>query len=123
MCNFTSQEDPDINPELCTLCDQSLIDTFDETLFGSSSGRIAHVIQIGAHTGFEANDPLAAGWSQYLKLLAPSDRQRFHWTFVEPSPPNYATLMKNIDNNRELCHMEGIEVGIVPDNSNSSGVQ
>lgn len=111
------------NLEWQVLCGQqsntslSVIDAFDTTLADPS--KKAHVIQIGAHVGFEKNDPLAEGLSSYLRLLSAAERNRFHWTFVEPSPPNFRRLETNLKE-RNWCPYELFNVAVVPDGSNDT---
>lgn len=129
------------SPEWRALCQHGLIRTLDESLVtnaasssSSSNGNhhgMVQIIQIGAHTGFEANDPISIGLAAYLQTLdnlptssssgggsVSSLRQNFHWAFVEPSPPNYARLQKNMDQN--LCQMQSINKGVIPDTHDSS---
>jgi len=77
------------------------------------------VVQIGAHTGFEKNDPIAVGLSgilQHVSAISNSDtvRKKFHWTFVEPSPPNFKRLKQNVQN-YSICDMKAINVAVLPD--------
>jgi hypothetical protein len=94
------------------LCSGSFLQSADAVL--NNDGHV-DMVQIGAHVGFEANDPLAQGISYYLNMLSDSERQRFHWTFVEPSPPNYARLEQTIANHSYMCDMSTVNAGIVPD--------
>jgi len=43
-------------------------------------------------------------------------RSHFHWTFVEPSPPNYERLAENMAKHSEMCDMKGIHGAVLPDN-------
>ena len=106
------------NKEWQSLCNESLIDAFDATL---AQGRLAHVIQIGAHVGFEENDPLAHGMLTYLQLLTPLELDRFHWTFVEPSPPNFRRLQHNLQKRRDVCRMDALNFAVVPDQDYHQG--
>jgi FkbM family methyltransferase len=74
-----------------------------------------YMVQIGAHTGFDANDPFADGISDYLNLLSHAEKQRFHWVFVEPSPANYVKLEENVAKYSHLCDMSAVNAGIVSD--------
>ena len=74
------------------------------------------IVQVGAHIAFENNDPIANGMKSLIEsstthLSIPRDR--FHWIFVEPSPPNYAKLNENIEKNRDTCDMHSIQAAIV----------
>lgn len=53
------------------------------------------VIQIGAHTGFEKNDPL---WKLLLNTFqgASERAQKWTWLMVEPVPTNIDALKKNV---------------------------
>jgi len=92
-----------------------------------------NIVQIGAHVGFEANDPIAKGLSSLLDkvdaaaALVNQDkneiRKRFHWTFVEPSPPNFKRLSENLIKYSNVCDMHGINAGVVSDSvKNSTGM-
>jgi hypothetical protein len=84
-----------------------------------------NVVQIGAHVGFESNDPLAKGLSRLLdEAVAHAEsntdpdndlRKRFHWTFVEPSPPNFKRLTENLSKKSGMCDMKGINAAVVSD--------
>uniref|UniRef100_A0A7S4UXG1 Uncharacterized protein n=1 Tax=Ditylum brightwellii TaxID=49249 RepID=A0A7S4UXG1_9STRA len=89
-------------------------------------GEDVNIVQIGAHVGFEKNDPLALGVLRLLDEVAAvvkneddksKTRQRFHWTFVEPSPPNFNRLAENLSNYSAVCDMKGINAGVIPDTS------
>ena len=81
------------------LCAQNFVETATQLLIMRG---LVNVVQIGAHVGFEKNgDPLT------ILLLGTLDevssitnatelRHLFHWTFVEPSPPNFKGLEANI---------------------------
>lgn len=98
------------------LCEHSLMQRFDQRLL---QGQHVKIVQIGAHYGFEHNDPMAEGLGKYLELLSNTtqnnERQRFQWTFIEASPSNFAELQKNLRIYNYLCDMVGIHAGIVPD--------
>lgn len=119
LCNQTNS----FGKEWATLCEGDFVKSVDKVLLGNSETTSIHMVQIGAHTGFEGNDPFAKGISFYLKLLTPSESARVHWTFVEPSPPNFDRLLKNIDSRQHLCKMNAVNAAIVPDSmSNTSSV-
>lgn len=42
-----------------------------------------NIVQIGAHVGFERNDPIAAGIISLIESIPKKYRSRFRWTFVE----------------------------------------
>jgi hypothetical protein len=74
-----------------TFCYQFFFETLDKILFHHDTDSIndsarddndvVHVVQIGAHTAFEGNDPLAVGMKRYFELLPPKLRQeRLHWS-------------------------------------------
>jgi hypothetical protein len=110
-------------------CYQFFFDTLDETLLlhgeeddpnNNHQKKISHVVQIGAHTSFEPNDPLAVGLTRYLELFPPATRQRLQWTFVEPSPANYQRLVQNIANHSHLCTMKALQMAVVPEDQANS---
>ena len=75
-----------------------------------------HIVQIGAHVGFERNDPFAIGATTFLSNLTEETKKRFHWTFVEPSPSNYERLKENLHNRSNLlCDLQSINAAVVPD--------
>jgi hypothetical protein len=86
---------------------------------------VAHVVQIGAHTAFEGNDLLSVGMKRYIELLPPKLRkERLHWTFVEPSPPNYQRLVQNLaSHSSELCGTSAIQVGVIPEGNTRDNQQ
>lgn len=48
-------------------------------------------------------------------------RQSFHWTFVEPSPPNFKGLLKNLDSYRHICDMRAVNAAVVSDLAKNPG--
>jgi len=111
-CNKT-----DIGDEWKDLCMGGFIQHAEELI---NNGQDVHIVQIGAHVGFENNDPLAKELSSYILHFEKETRQNFHWTFVEPSPPNYKRLMKNIDKYSDICDMQGVNAAIIPDSQNDT---
>jgi FkbM family methyltransferase len=99
--------------EWVELCSEGFLQTADEIL--SLNDHEVYMVQIGAHTGFDANDPFADGISDYLNLLSHAEKQRFHWVFVEPSPANYVKLEENVAKYSHLCDMSAVNAGIVSD--------
>ncbi|GFH58519.1 hypothetical protein CTEN210_14995 [Chaetoceros tenuissimus] len=73
------------------------------------------ITQIGAHVGFEPNDPISSGLVSLMDNLPSTYRDRFHWTFVEPSPPNYARLVDNLKKYEDVCDMSSMNVAVVSD--------
>jgi len=112
--------------EWIQLCNGQFLKSFDEQLLGrtpnnqkkKNSG--VHIVQIGAHIGFEPNDPIAAGMAFYLEQLSHDERARVHWTFVEPSPANYKQLTGNIASYNHLCDMQSVNAGVISDNLETS---
>ena len=103
------------------LCQGGFLLTVDQILRQSGSTSTGRVVQIGAHVGFEDNDPLARGISSYLELLTPQERQRFQWTFVEPSTANYRSLQTNLaDHSQWGADLRSINAGVVPDSTNTT---
>ena len=76
------------------------------------TGNHISIVQIGAHTGFEPNDPISVGMTSLLDALEmhgkETHRKLFHWTFVEPSPANYRRLVKNLANYIDLFDMNSV---------------
>lgn len=105
-------------PEWNLLCSSKFIEITDNMLI---QGKDINVVQIGAHVGWERNDPICATMTQYLDLLSDGEKKKFHWTFVEPSPPNYEVLLENIQKYSYLCDMKSINAGVVSDSYNGTG--
>jgi len=104
--------------EFVDFCQAQIFGAADAIL--SNQQQILHVVQIGAHVGFEENDPLAQSLSLYLNQLSLEEKQRFHWTFVEPSPPNYQKLAQNLDQHASLCTMDSVQAAVIADNTTST---
>jgi hypothetical protein len=68
------------------------------------------IVQIGAHTGYEENDPLASGLTSMIHELGSTMHDKVHWTFVEPSPPNYKRLVKNLANHSDVCDLRSVKM-------------
>mmetsp|Transcript_8781 Transcript_8781/g.24315 ORF Transcript_8781/g.24315 Transcript_8781/m.24315 type:complete len:408 (-) Transcript_8781:330-1553(-) len=105
------------NPDWQELCRNGIVQELNRALFDKKHiNRHVYVIQIGAHIGFEKNDPIASGLLAYLRLLTDEQqRQRFHWVFVEPSPPNYDRLVENVKQYSHLCNMTVLRAAVVAD--------
>ena len=101
---------------LCTNHETKISSEAIERMFKSMSE--INIVQIGAHVGFEPNDPIATGIVSLIDSLPERFRSRFHWTFVEPSPPNYKRLVQNLDKYSHICNMKAINAGVVSDLSN-----
>ncbi|KAL3910333.1 MAG: hypothetical protein SGARI_002173 [Bacillariaceae sp.] len=82
-----------------------------------------HIVQIGAHTGFEHNDPFAQGLVSYLDLLPIEKNQSVVWTFVEPSPPNFERLQANVQNHSDICQMRAVNAAVVADDLQESDIE
>jgi len=81
----------------------------------SESNRI-RIVQIGAHTGWDENDPFIGGMTHLLDALPRDFRQRFvEYVFVEASPQVFPKLEENVQKHAHLCHFETINAGIMPD--------
>ena len=102
------------------LCSSNFVKESAELLL---KGEVMSVVQIGAHTGFEQNDPIANGLSRLLKEVAAivphhvSDevRQNFHWAFIEPSPANFKKLTGNLAKHSVLCDMRAVNAAVIPE--------
>ncbi|GFH50741.1 predicted protein [Chaetoceros tenuissimus] len=101
---------------LCTNHETKISSDAIERMFKSTSE--INIVQIGAHVGFEPNDPIAMGIVSLIDSFPKTFRSRFHWTFVEPSPPNYKRLVQNLDKYSHICNMKSINAGVVSDLSN-----
>jgi hypothetical protein len=89
-----------------------------QTSLATTTSNIARVVQIGAHVGFEENDPVANGILSYVKMLSMPERHRFQWTFVEPSTTNFRSLQKNLDEHAHLgTDFQAIQAGVVADST------
>ena len=81
------------------------------------------VVQIGAHTGFEQNDPIANVLSRLLKEvpafvphhISNEVRQNFHWTFIEPSSANFINVTGNLAKHSVLCDMRTVNAAVIPE--------
>jgi len=101
------------------LCLSYFIKTATQLLL---EGKHVDIVQIGAHVGFESNDPIAKGLSLFLdELVNATDntmielRTQFHWTFVEPSPPNIRGLEANTKKYGHVCDMRVVRAAVVSD--------
>ena len=119
-----------LHDSLCTLemggdwthlCSGNFVKAAAEILL---NGDHVNIVQIGAHVGFEENDPIAKGISILLDRLtnittnsSSELRKHVHWTFVEPSPPNFKRLSENMLTHSDICDMKGINAAVVSDNS------
>ncbi len=106
-----------INKAWKNLCKGNFVETAARLLM---NGEHVDVVQIGAHAGFEENDPIAEGLSRLLDevtKLSKNDklRKNLHWTFIEPSPPNYKRLSENVMKHSNLCDMKSINAAVVSD--------
>jgi len=102
-----------------SLCSFGFVKNLSQNML---EGKHTYLVQIGAHTGFEFNDPLANGIISLLDEISTkhgSDelRKHFHWIFVEPHPKNFESLSKNLAAKQSISDMKGINVAIVPDNT------
>jgi len=110
---------PEMGKDWNHLCSFNFVKTAAGLLL---KGDHINIVQIGAHTGFEENDPIAKGISELLDRLVDitSDnelRKRVHWTFVEPSPPNFKRLSENLSKYSDVCDMNGINAAVVSDHA------
>lgn len=101
---------------LCTNHETKISSDAIERMFKSTLE--INIVQIGAHVGFEPNDPIAMGIVSLIDSFPKTFCSRFHWTFVEPSPPNYKRLVQNLDKYSHICNMKSINAGVVSDLSN-----
>lgn len=89
------------------------------------NGGNVDVVQIGAHVGISEHDPIAGTLIKLLdEVISASNknehqgnelRNKFHWTFVEPSPPNFKRHSENLLKHKHLCDMKSINVAVVSD--------
>ena len=103
------------------LCSSNFVKESAELLL---KGEVMSVVQIGAHTGFEQNDPIANGLSRLLKEVAAvvphhissnEVRQNFRWAFIEPSPANFKKLTRNLAKHSALCDMRAVNAAVIPE--------
>mmetsp|Transcript_22675 Transcript_22675/g.27785 ORF Transcript_22675/g.27785 Transcript_22675/m.27785 type:complete len:393 (-) Transcript_22675:262-1440(-) len=72
------------------------------------------IIQIGAHTGWERNDPFMKGVTALLSSLPHELRQRIEYNLIEASPFNYEQLVKNVKNHNLDWNIKTVNAGIIP---------
>eukprot|EP00040_Diaphanoeca_grandis_P025444 m.140978 g.140978 ORF g.140978 m.140978 type:complete len:350 (-) comp30154_c0_seq2:122-1171(-) len=71
------------------------------------TGNPGSIVQIGAHVGFEKNDPIAKHTLSTINRISEAINSRTtskvaaQWLFVEASPTNYRELVKNLENHGE----------------------
>lgn len=94
------------------LCNGKFLEAVNNDLM---MGKDIYLVQIGAHVSFEKNDPFAEGAAKLLFNLTKEEKKRFHWIFVEPSPPNYKRLVQNLQNRSDWCDLSSINAAVVPD--------
>jgi hypothetical protein len=109
------------------LCNYGIINSSNALI---KEGKKIKIVQIGAHTGYEKNDPIAHGLTSLIKGYSHLDvahnnedmtrkfrQERFQWTFIEPSPPNYERLLQNLakPKHSDLCSLHSINAAILPD--------
>ena len=95
------------------MCRANFVALLDEFVNRHS---VVRIIQIGAHTGWEVNDPFAKGITAFLNLLPEDMRQtRLEYTMVEASPVNYKNLEQNVEEHSALCTFNLLHAGVVPD--------
>ena len=103
------------------LCSGDFVKTMTEDLLDDNNNGHINIIQIGAHVGFEKNDPIAKGILAVMEKIdrtissSAGLRNRLHWTFVEPSPVNFKRLEANLVKHSDLCDMKGVNAAIAPD--------
>jgi FkbM family methyltransferase len=107
------------NEEWRLLCSGGIIAAAESIILSESNQKL-HISQIGAHTGFEENDPLAVGLASYLNLLTEEEKAPVTWTFIEPSPSNYKRLVQNLANHASYCQMNAINAAVMSDSLNST---
>ena len=109
---------------LCSNNFTTFADNYLLNAVAASTQQQQHIIQIGAHTGFEVNDPFCNGMLRYINQIPNihSIRSNIHWTFVEPSPPNFKRLIHNTNQleNETSIQTHAINTAIVSDNSTSN---
>ena len=96
------------------LCNAKIVETALSLL---RTGHDLVILQVGAHTGFESNDPIATGIEQLIastsKHVDYTARDKFNWFFIEASPPNFAKLQETIKKHSDTCNMHAIHAAIV----------
>lgn len=82
----------------------------------SESQRI-RIVQIGAHTGWDYNDPFIRGMTNLLSAMPQDFRQKYmEYIMVEASPQVFPSLQQSVQQHSHLCHFQTINAGIMPDN-------
>ena len=117
--NSTCHGEIEWKNEMKYLCAGHFIQTATTLLL---EGDHINIVQIGAHVGFEHNDPLAHGLSVFLDILTnitkiEALRKHFHWTFVEPSPASYRGLERNLakPEHSSICDMRSVNAAVISD--------
>ena len=100
------------------LCEAGFIERAESIL--NVPGRHMSIVQIGAHTGWDYNDPFVGGITTFLQSLSQERRNRVDYLMVEASPVNFAVLQKKIQVHKELCNLKALWAGVVPDNAQES---
>ena len=85
------------------------VDTFINSRLAQS--RDFGIVQIGAHTGWEPDDPITGGFARLLRGLSARQRRRVHYTLVEASPHNFAELERSVAAHASLCDMRAVLAG------------
>jgi hypothetical protein len=123
--NSTCHGDIEWKNEMKYLCAGHFVQTATTLLL---AGDHVNIVQIGAHVGFEHNDPLAHGLSVFLDILTnitkiEALRKRFHWTFVEPSPSSYRGLEQNLakPEHSSICDMRSVNAAVISDLDDDQG--
>ena len=106
------------------LCDNQFVSLATKLLEDSTDDNPIHIIQIGAHIGFEGNDPLHQLLASFLRTFPLEQRKRLHWTFVEPSPYNYQKLVETLHKPQQsdLCTLKSIETAVLPDDTDDEKI-
>lgn len=106
------------------LCKGQFVSRMDQLLYSVNDGASkvnnqnrAAILQIGAHTGWTENDPLVNGMTSYSQEISREARSRVSFVYVEASPPTFARLEKNLEENSDRFNLTALHMGVLPDDS------
>jgi hypothetical protein len=73
------------------------------------------ILQIGAHEGWNQNDPIGQGLGVYFeKLSAGKEKESASYVLVEASPFIFKKLQTNVKEHQYLCNITAVHLGVVP---------
>jgi len=106
--------------EWILLCNATIAKTAHEII---ARGGDLIIVQIGAHTGYERNDPIASSLTSLINEFDVSTRrEKIFWSFIEPSPANYKGLVKNLALYPDVCNLNSINAAVVSDSASDADI-